>query len=210
MLVRDCMSGRVVTVTADTPVSKVQTVMRNRHIHRLPVVDEKKKLIGLLTERRLSVMMASMGARTAAMRGEPLAAIKVGDVMATHVITVPPNVLLSQAVSLLHKHHIGCLPVVEDKGQMVGIITTSDLVRISYYSINPEKQGAYIYIGGGIRQDKLMDILSIIHKHGAKIRMLLQVKTRDIVIHIDVDDVTPIKEEIAARKYLCSITSYSA
>jgi acetoin utilization protein AcuB len=211
MFVHQCMSARVITIKGVTPVQLAQTLMLSHHIHRLPVVDENKILMGLLTDRRLKQMMASLGSASAS--GElkqPVADVKVQDIMMTRVVTISPDAMVSEAVVILHKHNIGCLPVVNEAGKMVGIITINDVMRISHYILYPEKKGAYIYIGGGIGQEKLLDILQIIHKHQAKIRMILHVKTRDIVIQMDVDDVTPIKEELKARKYICSITSYPA
>jgi len=55
--------------------------------------------------------------------------MKVGDFMATRVVTVHPDSSIMDAAQLMSKHHLSGLPVVDDNGHLVGIVTEHDLLR---------------------------------------------------------------------------------
>ncbi|MFA4916168.1 MAG: CBS domain-containing protein, partial [Syntrophales bacterium] len=113
MYVREYMSTDVITVTQDTPLHLAQTQMRDHNIQRLPVVDETGKLVGLVTERRLREVVASLASSIAA--GElhkPLTSLTVGEVMESKVLTTSPDAPLADIGALGIKHHVGAFPVV--------------------------------------------------------------------------------------------------
>jgi acetoin utilization protein AcuB len=118
MLVRERMSSPVVTVPRDASHRQALELMQQQRLRRLPVVDRSRALVGIVAERDLLLAATRY----------PAAAIEVGEVMATKVVTTEPGMDLAAAARLMLEHRVGGLPVV-DGGTLVGIITESDIFR---------------------------------------------------------------------------------
>jgi CBS-domain-containing membrane protein len=58
--------------------------------------------------------------------------LKAADIMTTNVITVKKDVILTEVIGLLLRWHISAMPVVDDEGKMVGIISEIDLVNLTF------------------------------------------------------------------------------
>jgi acetoin utilization protein AcuB len=131
MNVRDYMKSPVFTVTPDTLIDTALETMREKHVRRLPVV-ENGKLVGLVTRDRLRGAIPSFPTLlTLWGLHYQLSRMKVRDVMITDVIVVHPDDTIKEALTLSEKHRIGTLPVVDDNGSLVGILTSTDLVHVA-------------------------------------------------------------------------------
>jgi acetoin utilization protein AcuB len=129
MYVEKIMSRPVDTVTADLKLSQAAHRMREQGRRFLPVVDADGRLVGLLSHRELE--KAEPSAITTLSVGEVnylMAKIKVAQVMRTEVVTCAPGTLVETAGQLMRDRRIGCLPVVESDGRLVGIITEDDIL----------------------------------------------------------------------------------
>jgi IMP dehydrogenase len=103
-----------VTVTADQRVHDVLTLMNKYKISGIPVVDDGKRLIGIITNRDL--------------RFEPDEDQLVREIMtAEHLVTAPVGTTLAQAEHILQRNKVEKLPVVDDKGVLRGLITFKDI-----------------------------------------------------------------------------------
>lgn len=117
MLVNKIMSANVVTISVEAGLQEAAALMKEFDIRHLPVM-EAGKLVGLVTERDVQ------GAFFPAM----LEDISVKDLMVANPITVNPETMLEDAARLIYRHKIGCLPVVDQDGAVVGIVTVADLL----------------------------------------------------------------------------------
>ena len=129
MFVRDQMSSPVVTVAPDLPFQEALRLMQEHQFRRLPVVNEKGKLVGIVAERDL--LYASPSPATSLSVWEMnymLSKIKIERLMTREVITTRPDSTVEGAAHLMIEHRIGGLPVVEDN-QVVGIITETDIFK---------------------------------------------------------------------------------
>ena len=130
MNVRDCMKSPVFTVTPDTLIDNAIETMREKHVRRLPVV-ENGKLVGLVTR---NIMIEATPSQPMALTlwglHYQLSCMKVRDVMITDVIAVHPDDTIKEVVAISEKHRIGTFPVVDDNGNLVGILTNTDLLHI--------------------------------------------------------------------------------
>ncbi len=115
MLVGNRMTKHPVTITSEELLSQAKEIMAAGRFRRLPVVSDGK-LTGIITERDLR-QFAGVLDRT-----------KVNAVMTEKPITVGPEAMLEDAADIMLKNQIGGLPVVH-QGQLVGIITTSDVMQ---------------------------------------------------------------------------------
>jgi len=130
MNVRDCMKSPVFTVTPDTLIDNALETMREKHVRRLPVV-ENGKLVGLVTRNIIrGAIPSSPAPLTLWGLHYQLSRMKVRDVMITDVIVVHPDDTIKEVLALTEKHRIGTYPVVDDKGNLVGILTNTDLLPI--------------------------------------------------------------------------------
>ena len=130
MNVRDCMKSPVFTVTPDTLIDNAIDTMRKKHVRRLPVV-ENGKLVGLVTRNIIIEAIPSQPAPlTLWGLHYQLSCMKVRDVMITDVTAVHADDTIKEAVAISEKHRIGTFPVVDANGNLVGIITNTDLLHI--------------------------------------------------------------------------------
>jgi len=130
MLVHERMSRHPITITEDTPIDRALKFMRDEKVRRLPVLNKKGELVGIVSERDL--LYASPSPATSLSIHEIhylVSKITVGKVMTRDVFTVSEYTPLEEAARIMADNKIGGLPVVRD-GKLVGIITESDLFKI--------------------------------------------------------------------------------
>ena len=120
--VSDLMTTSLVTVRPGNAVSRADAEMRWAGIRHLLVVDDRQRLVGILSNRDLLGALARSSGKT----------VHVVDVMTRNVRTVTADVSARRAAALLLEHKIGCLPVVGEEEQLVGIVTETDFLRLAY------------------------------------------------------------------------------
>lgn len=126
----DLMSRDVVCADMDTPLGNARDLCAAKRIRHLPVLDEQKRLVGLVTDRdlryyvspRLGTISENRSDRESLHR--PLHLI-----MVRNVVTVPVDASISEAAGLMLENKVGCLPVIDADRRVVGILTTTDLIR---------------------------------------------------------------------------------
>jgi len=122
LTVRDVMVTDVKTVTPEDPVMKAVELMSEHGIGSVVVIGPKREVLGILTERDLIT-------RVLAKRLDPNE-VKVQDIMSRPVVTIEPDVPLSEVVSIMKEKGIGHVPVVEN-GRIIGIIAEGDIAYIA-------------------------------------------------------------------------------
>lgn len=127
MLVKDRMTSDLIAITPVTSFPEGFRIMRERGIRHLPVVDDRGKLIGIVTQTDL--LHASPSTATTLSVFEMsylLANLHVQEVMSSPPITVSEDAPLEEVARLMVERKIGCLPVMRD-GDLVGMITETDI-----------------------------------------------------------------------------------
>jgi acetoin utilization protein AcuB len=119
MRVESYMSHAPITIRDDTDYWKAYDIMREKDLHHIPVVNESNAVVGILTRRDLKI---------AAMHFKE-AQVEVSAVMHSPVVTTSPGELLSEAARQMIDNRIGGLPVLDSNGQMLGMLTETDLLR---------------------------------------------------------------------------------
>jgi len=124
------MTPNPFTVFADTPLSEAQALIRREKVHRLPVLDKHKKLVGIVSEKDLLYAAPSPATTLNVYEmGELLYRLKVETIMTKKVITITEDTLLEDAARTLVDNDIGGLPVMRDD-HLVGIVTESDIFKL--------------------------------------------------------------------------------
>ncbi|MCA9754804.1 MAG: CBS domain-containing protein [Candidatus Eisenbacteria bacterium] len=125
MLVRDWMTRNPVTIGPDTPVQEAYRIFREYEIRHLPVVDNRGRLIGLVSDHDIgSLLFQRLG------DDGPRELGTVEAVMTRNVISIHADEQMSKTALLLHNRKFGCLPVVGVNEELLGIITTNDMLEI--------------------------------------------------------------------------------
>jgi len=117
--VSEIMQTPARTITPGSPIVEVATRLRNEGIGSLVVVEDGEP-VGIITESDIVAVTAEEG---------DTRALTVDDVMATALVTIRPDADIETAVEQLRTHGIKKLPVVDDEGKLVGIVTTTDISR---------------------------------------------------------------------------------
>jgi len=129
--VADVMTRKVVTVTEKDALDTAEYGMHRMHFRHLPVVDAGGRLVGLLSHGDLLHAASSPLSDKEAERNALILQQPVRSIMQREVLTVQPGDSLIQAGKLLWESRIGCLPVVDSEGALLGMLTKSDFIRIA-------------------------------------------------------------------------------
>ena len=121
-LVRDWMTHKVLTVPPDTSLTTADVTMEARRLRRLLVV-EGGRLAGIVSEGDLKVALALYNAGGTGR--EPV----VADIMTPDPITITGNYTIALAAQTMLSARIGGLPVVDDEGRLIGVLSESDIFR---------------------------------------------------------------------------------
>ena len=145
MLVKERMSRRPILCTPDLPVSDALDQMKKERIRRMPVVDKNGHLVGIVSDKDL--LRASPSPATSLSVWEItylLSKLKIADVMTKKVITVVEDTPIEDAARVMVDNKIGGLPVVNEGGAVVGIITETDIFKTFIELLGARKNGVRI------------------------------------------------------------------
>ncbi|MEV0214168.1 CBS domain-containing protein [Micromonospora sp. NPDC050695] len=137
--VGDVMTREVTTVVADTPYREIVDVLLRRGVSAAPVIDGFRRVLGLVSEADLLHRIEHAGEpaqrrvfesrRRRGARGKG-AALLAGDLMTAPAVTTYPEATLSAAARLMDREQVKRLPVLDDLGRLVGIVSRADLLRV--------------------------------------------------------------------------------
>ncbi len=113
--ISDIMTPNPICVTPDMPKEQViELMLKYKHLG-YPVVDEYGKIVGIVT---LHDILSKQGEL-------------IGEVMSKNIVVLTPNDTADKALKLMTEKGIGRLPVVDENGRIIGIVTRSDIMRVS-------------------------------------------------------------------------------
>jgi len=129
-LIKDWMTPEVITVQPETPLPEAHHLMTEHKIRRLPVM-KKGDLVGIIT--RGDVREAEPSDATSLSIWEVnylLSKLQIEQIMTRNPLTIGQEATIAEAAQVMLEHKISGLPVVDGRGQLVGIITESDIFRM--------------------------------------------------------------------------------
>jgi acetoin utilization protein AcuB len=130
MTLGDIMTSRIVSIEMDDRLEAVKEVFDTQHFHHLLVLDEHKKLCGIVSDRDL-LRAVSPYVGSAAETSRDLATLnkRVHQIMTRHPVTLRRESTTADAVKLLLAHRISCIPIVDDTFKPIGIVSWRDLLK---------------------------------------------------------------------------------
>ncbi|HSE84455.1 MAG TPA: CBS domain-containing protein [Thermodesulfobacteriota bacterium] len=114
MFVRNYMTRNPLTVVPEGDLVLTFNLLKKQGFRQIPVIKDGK-LVGIVTDRDLRLTL-----------GEDL---MVGDVMSSNPVTVLEDSKLAEAAQIIRDRKFNALPVVSKSGKLVGIITTTDIIK---------------------------------------------------------------------------------
>ena len=121
--VADLMSTALLTIKASESVTEAHMEMELGLVRHLPVLDDRGKLVGVVSDRDLSAVAASKRPK------------KVADLMTRNVLTIRPDAPAYEAAVIMLDHKIGSVPVVDEHGALVGVVTATDFLDLARRSL---------------------------------------------------------------------------
>ena len=130
-MVRDWRTRDVITAKTTTTLSDAYEIMTSHKIRRLLVVGDNGRLIGIVTYGDIrNAQPSPVNSLNIWELSFMLARLTVAEIMTTDPITISENATIGEAAHQLLAHTIGSLPVTDSQGNLVGIITESDIFRM--------------------------------------------------------------------------------
>ena len=123
MLVKDIMTADCIVVNEFSYLDQVFNLINEKGINHLPVVDDNKKLVGMISDRDL---------RNVADNREDVPVfprLTISDIMTKNLETVKPEDTAIHAAKIINDHEFHSLPVVDDANTLVGLLTIRDVLR---------------------------------------------------------------------------------
>ena len=146
MFVREYMTHNPVTITADVSVPQALRLMRDKKVRRLPVLDRRDKLIGIVSDKDLLHASPSPATSLSVWEmNELMGKLKVKEVMTREVITVSEEMPIEEAARIMADRKIGGLPVMKEQS-LVGIITETDLFKVLLEMLGGRRSGVRVTV----------------------------------------------------------------
>ena len=141
LLVRDSMTREVAVLSPQSTAAEALGLCRERRIRHLPVLEEER-LVGIVSDRDLRSAAPALGDPG---RASALEELRIQDVMTREVVTAHPGDPIEEAANRMRERRIGCLPVVVG-GELVGIITSSDVMEALVYLVGAHEPGSRLEV----------------------------------------------------------------
>ena len=120
MKVKECMCNNVYSCTPETTVYDVAKLMQTNHVGCIPICDEQKNMVGLVTDRDLVLRCIASN--------KDVKQTPVSDIMTTEICACTPDDDMTNAQSKMGSNQIRRLPVI-DNGTIVGMLTLGDIAK---------------------------------------------------------------------------------
>ena len=143
MLVGERMSQPVISVSPETPIHDALAMFKKEHIRRAPVVQDGK-MVGIVTETDLlNASPSPVSTLSVWEMNYLLSKVTVNQVMSRQVISVAKDTPIEEAARILADNKLGGLPVL-DGGNVVGIITETDLFKVFLELMGAREKGVRV------------------------------------------------------------------
>jgi acetoin utilization protein AcuB len=173
MLVKNWMSTPAVTVDVNSSMQDAITLLKEHGVSMLPVMD-KNRLVGIVSDSDLK--KASPSGATSLDIHELLyllANVRIKDIMSKKPITVPPDLTIEETAEILMANKISGVPVVGGDGDVLGVITHTDLFKVIIALTGVGKRGIQFAFCLEDRPGSILEVAQVIRQFGGRIVSIL-------------------------------------
>ncbi len=205
MFISDCMSRHPILVPPTLPAAEAQRILTENHIRHLPVIDGNRTLAGLVTRQQLLLRADAIGSLSMWEIARYLADLQVSQVMvrARDVATIRAENVIEDASQIMAERKVGCLPVIDAAGAVIGIVTENDLLRAYQEMLGSGNKGVRATIRIPDRTGELAKLTGLIAERKWSIQGIGTFPTRrtsgfhDVVIKIGAASMGEVTEALA-------------
>lgn len=130
MNIEKVMSKNVVTVNFDDTLHIVKEIFDNTHFHHLLVI-ESGQLYGVISDRDLlKAIHPNIGTAAETTKNTTTLNKKVHQVMTRKLVTLTGSATVYDAIDIFNNNGLSCIPVIDDKNRVVGIISWRDILKV--------------------------------------------------------------------------------
>jgi acetoin utilization protein AcuB len=168
---RDRIRKNPITIRPDASFFEARSLIHDKGIRHLPVVDQDNQLVGIVTESDIREAGPSDVATLSVKElTDLLGTLKISEMMVPKekLITITPDTLIEEAIQLMHDHKIGCLPVV-DQGRLYGIFTETDALAHLVDIFGSKQKGTRLTVAFEDKTGALAEILEVFKKHNVDV-----------------------------------------
>jgi acetoin utilization protein AcuB len=205
---RERIQRNPVTIHPDASFFEARSLIHDKGIRHLPVVDKENRLLGIVTESDIreagpsDVAMLSVKELT-----DLLGTLKVSELMVPRekVITITPDTLIEEAIQLMHDNKIGCLPVI-DQGKLYGIFTETDALAHLVDIFGSKQKGTRLTVVLEDKAGTMLGILQVFNKHNVDVISIVSPSflvegKRIAAIRIKTEEYKPIAKDLEKAGY---------
>lgn len=173
MLVKNWMSKDVITVDIDDSMKDAIKLMEDYNIRRLPVLkkDRLKGIVSYLDINRESASQAN--ALAVSELNYLIEKIKVKDIMSTNPKTISPHDTVEEAAVVMLEQKIGSLPVVDSDGELMGIITESDIFKVLISMTGVGQGGIQFAFNLPDKSGSIKEVADVFRSYGGSILSIM-------------------------------------
>jgi len=168
---RDRIEKNPLTITPDASFFEARSLIHEKGVRHLPVVDKHSRLMGIVTDRDIREAAPSDATLLSVQElNFLLGKLKVSAFMTPRkkLITITPDALIEEAVQLMHDHKIGCLPVLEGE-KLYGIFTETDALDHFVDIFGLKQKGTRLTIALEDKPGMLLEVLQVFKKHNVNV-----------------------------------------
>ncbi len=132
MLVSDVMTTALVTGAPGDLVDPILFEMKLSAIRHLPVLGDRGRLEGIVSDRDVLLSLGTSQSQNVYLR----------DIMTRQVLTIRHDANVTEALEIMIEKKVGCLPVIGIAGQLIGIVTETDFLRVAHDLLSTQTEAA--------------------------------------------------------------------
>lgn len=169
MIVEQIMQKELVTVLPTITMTEAREVMREKGVRHLNVLDEDRTFLGIVSERDIKEALPSYLSNVP---DSPVYQEPITHVLIREPITAHPLDFVEEIALIFYEARIGYIPVVTN-GQLVGVITTNDLLDVYIEMTGANEPGSKLEIRVNDVPGVLSDVTNVIASHNANVLSVL-------------------------------------
>ena len=141
MIIADRMKKNPATASPEMSISEASAKMKAEKVHRLPVLDDDRHLVGVISEKDILLAAPSPASTLSTYEiNYLLSKLKVKNIMSRNPVTITRETTIEEAVRLMVENDLSCLPVMYN-GFLSGIVSKSDLFKILLEMLGAKHKG---------------------------------------------------------------------
>ena len=181
MFVTERMSKDLITAGPEMTIFEARTIMTEKGIRHLPIVDPAGKLIGIVTDRDIRDAMPSTLLKKVdyEITLGKIMNYPVADIMTKNPLSIYAYYTIQDSLLVMQQKKVGALPVIDEDGNLKGILSTRDLLRAFVNVLNIDEPGSLLCIVVKEKQGQMKRIVDIITEEKISLGSVLVARVWD-------------------------------